>query len=126
MRGRVLDAGALLKFAAGDPWTLTVLTMVLRSGAPVVIPTTALAAALVERPAAGVRLHQLIADYGAQPDDLTEPAARRVARLLTIAKAPAEDLPVAHAVYAAEARDLPVYAGDPDAVRRIGPDLTID
>jgi hypothetical protein len=126
--GRVLDHGALLAYAAGDGWVLNVLTVLRRTEGRVVVPTTALSAAIASRPAAGVRLALLLADdpQTVVPDELTASAARAVARLLATAGLGADQLVNGHVVYAALSHDLPVLTGDADALRRTHPALTVD
>lgn len=124
---RVLDTGALLAEAQADSYVLAVIAVVLRNGGKLVIPTSAIAAAIAARPAAEPRLLALIERDQVEVDDLTGANARRVGRLLARGKLPTDLLPAAHVVFAATQRDrCPVVAGEPASIRRVDPDLIID
>jgi len=126
-RPRVLDTAALLALARGETYAIVVTDVVLRSGGRLVVPACALSAAVAARPAAELRLLACTEQDQVDVDDLTGAAARRVGRLLARAKLPTELLPAAHVVHAAIERDRsPVFTGDPDALRRIDPDLALD
>jgi hypothetical protein len=126
-RPRVLDAATLLALARGETYAIVVTDVILRSGGQLVVPTSAIAAAVATRPAAEPRLLALTEQAQVEVDDLTSSAGRRVGRLLASTKLPIELLPAAHVVYAATERGhCPVFAGDPEAIRRVDPDLAID
>lgn len=124
---RVLDTAALLAVARGDTYALTVIGVVLHAGGPLVVPCSALAAAVASHPAAEPRLLLLTEHPHVEIDDLTAASARWIGRLLARTQAAPDLLPSAHVAYAAAERDhCPVLAGEPACLRRIDPELTLD
>lgn len=124
--GIVVDATALVAFAAGRPYPAAVVWHAVDQGVVLVVPTAALADARARLSPGDHDILDVLLDLPVTViDDLTRAQAGRVADLL--AKAGRLDLIVAgHAATCAQHRGMPVLTADPAPIRTLAPDLEIN
>lgn len=122
MAGVTLDAGGLIALDRDDRRVLALLARARETGAPVTVPTTALAQA-IRRPDRQARLARLIRQPTTTVVALDRVDATSVGRLLAASKT--ADIADAHVVICARRAGQPVVTSDPDDLSQLDPALQL-
>jgi len=120
--GVTLDAGPLIALDRVDRRVLVLLARADQTGAPVIVPGTALAQA-IRNPARQARLARLLRQPRTHVAPLDRVDATDVGRLL--ATSGTSDIVDAHVVICARRSGTGVVTSDPDDFRRLDPNLAL-
>ena len=120
--GVTLDAGPLIALDRADRRMIVLLARADQTGAPVIVPGTALAQA-IRNPARQARLTRLLRQPRTHVAPLDRVDATDVGRLL--AASGTSDVADAHVVVCACRSGTGVVTSDPDDLRRLDPDLAL-
>jgi len=120
--GVTLDAGPLIALDRVDRRVLVLLARADQTGAPVIVPGTALAQA-IRNPARQARLARLLRQPRTHVAPLDRVDATDVGRLL--ATSGTSDIVDAHVVICARRSGTGVVTSDPDDLRRLDPELSL-
>ena len=118
--GVTLDAGPMIGLDRADRRVIVLLARADQTGAPVIVPGTALAQAIRD-PARQARLSRLLRQPRTHVAPLGRVDAADVGRLL--AASGASDIADAHVVICARRSGTGVVTCDPDDLRRLDPSL---
>ena len=116
MTGVTLDAGGLIALDRDDRRMIALLARAHETGAPVTVPTSALAQ-VIRRPERQVRLARLIRQPTTAVVALDRVDATSVSRLLAASKT--SDIADAHVVICARRASQPVVTSDPGDLSRL-------
>ena len=122
MPGVTIDVGGLIALDRDDRRVVVLLARARETGAPVTVPASALAQAIL-RPERQVRLSRLIRQPGTNVVDLGRVDATHVGRLL--AASGTSDIADAHVVICARRAGQPVVTSDPGDLRQLDPALRL-
>jgi len=120
--GVTLDAGPLIGLDRADRRVIVLLARADQTGAPVIVPASALAQAIRD-PAQQARLTRLLRQPRTDVAPLDRVDATNVGRLL--AASATSDIADAHVVICARRSGTGVVTSDPDDLRRLDPDLAL-
>ncbi len=120
--GVTLDAGPMIELDRADRRVIVLLTRADQTGAPVIIPGTALAQAIRD-PTRQARLARLLRQPRTHVAPLDRVDATDVGRLL--AASGTSDIADAHVVICARRSGTGVVTSDPDDLRRLDPSLAV-
>ena len=127
--GFVLDAGALEELAGANIYAATFADRAAVRGIVLIVPATALSEswqrAVRVDPDRRDHLRELLDSPMVVVAPLDEDTATACGDLMIGVDQP-PDVSAAHVVLCARDREWPVLAGDPDRIRRIEPDLSIE
>ena len=123
MTGVTLDAGALIALDRGNRAGRVLLERARAASIDVVVPATVLAQ-VIRSPRRQARIMRLLAASTTHIADLDRVDATRVGRLL--AESGTSDITDAHVVVTARKNGQTVITSDPDDLRQLDPELTIE
>jgi predicted nucleic acid-binding protein len=122
MAGVTLDAGGLIALDRDDRRVVVLLARARETGAPVIVPASALAQA-IHRPERQARLSRLIRQPAVHVADLDRVDATSVGRLL--AASGTADITDAHVVICARRAGQSVVTSDPGDLNQLDPALRL-
>ena len=122
MSGTVLDTGALIALERGDRTVRVLVAEARRKHATLTVPAGCIAQAWRD-PARQARLASFLRSPGVDVVAMGDAEARRVGVLLAAARS--SDITDGHVAVCALRLDATVVTGDPEDIRRLGPDLRI-
>lgn len=120
--GVTLDAGPLIALDRADRRVIVLLARAEQTGAPVIVPGTALAQA-IRHPPRQARLARLLRQPRTHVAPLGRVDATDVGRLLAASRS--TDIADAHVVICARRSGTGVVTSDPDDLRRLDPELSL-
>lgn len=120
--GVTVDAGPLIALDRADRRVIVLLARADQTGAPVIVPGTALAQAIRD-PARQSRLARLLRQPRTHVAPLGRVDATDVGRLLAASRS--TDIADAHVVICARRSGTGVVTSDPDDLRRLDPELSL-